>query len=612
VTAQRREQRLQDVPISITALTGAQLVNRGVTDTSQIGNIAPGVQITAYGASPTITSINIRGVAQLDYADHQESPNAVYLDGAYDVDRLEVLRGPQGTLFGRNATGGVVQIISRKPTDEFGGYLQGTYGSYNQARLEGAVGGALADNLSARGSFLFNRQDGYVRNSLGADGGADKTINGRFQLRWKPTSLIDNNLEIFGSRTFKVGGGVYDTVPGGPDPDNNGLTTASSGAIFENNCAALGYGVPPAGSNNCLGYTKPDDGPFRVDAPDNGHFRRAIWGITNTLVWDFGGATLTSISNYSHIRKFYQEDSDSSPLTIATYGSGQVAYQASQELRLNGASGPFRWTVGGYYLHIFGNYSVDLDFSDSFGFTAGSRYSQKVDTYAVFGQAEYDLTDKLTMVGGLRWTRDNRYFSVTAICGLDAATCIASNLAPTGAVTSGSDNRSDWSGKAQLTYKLSPQALLYAGVTRGNKGSLIQAPSVVGLNTPFSALVVKPEVLTSYEGGIKATLFDRRLTANFGGFYYDYHNFQAFNFVNLTGAIFNAEARNYGAELEVNADLRDGLSANISLAYLHTRVLDVSLPDGSKADQQSVFSPKYTASASMRKEFTLILGILAL
>ncbi len=621
VTAQRREQRLQDVPISITAVSGDQLANRGVIDTSQIGRIAPGVQITAYGSSPTITAINIRGVAQLDYADHQESPNAVYLDGAYvsfqgatgiglyDVDRLEVLRGPQGTLFGRNATGGLVQVISRKPTDETEGYIQGSYGRYDQARIEGAVGGAVAEGLSARASLLFNRQDGYINNVSGRDGGADKTINGRFQLRWRPSATVDNNLEVFGSRTFRIGGGVYDTLPGGPDPDNHGFTTVSSGPIFENNCAALGYGVPPAGSNNCLGYIKPKDGPFKVDAPSNGSFRRAIWGVTDTLVWNLDWATLTSIANYSHIRKFYQEDSDSSPFVIATYNSGQVAHQASGELRLNGGNGPFRWTVGGYYLHIFGRYDVGLDFADSFGFTAGNNYRQKVDTFAVFGQAEYDLTSQLTAIGGLRWTRDIKKFSLAAVCGLDDATCVDSFLAPTGAVTSGSYKRNDWSGKAQLTYKISPAALLYAGVTRGNKGSLLQAPSVVGLDTPFSALVVKPEVLTAYEGGIKTTLLDRRLTANLGGFYYRYHNFQAFNFVNLSGAIFNAEARNYGAEFELNANLGNGLSANAGLAYLHTRVRDVSLPDGTRADQQSVFSPKYSANGSVRKEFRSNLGI---
>ncbi len=620
VTAQRREQRLQDVPIAITALSGANLVNRGVGDTSQIGKVAAGVQITAYGASPTVTLINIRGVVQLDFADHQESPNAVYVDGAYvsfqgatgiglyDVDRLEVLRGPQGTLFGRNATGGLVQIISRKPSDTLSGYVQGTYGRYDQARAEGAIGGGLTDTLSARAAFLFNRQDGYIHNVSGRDGGADKTINGRVQLRWRPTSTIDDNLEIFGSRTFTVGGGVYDAAPTAQDPANHNLSTQTDGPLFADNCAALGYPPVAAGSTNCLGYRKPDDGPYRVDAPQNGIFRRAIWGATNTLVANLDGPTLTSITNYSHIRKNYQEDSDASPLVIGTYNPRQTAYQASQELRLSQAAGRFRWTIGGYYLHIFGRYRSYLDLSDVFGFAEADLYTQKVDTYAVFGEAELDLTGRLTAIGGVRWTRDKKQFVVNAVCGADDATCLAFNLAPTGTVVGGTYARNDWSGKAQLTWKLSPAALLYAGVTRGNKGSLLQAPSIVTVGTTFDSLVVRPEVLTSYEAGIKTTLINRRVTANLSGFYYDYHNFQAFNFVNLNGAIFNAEARNYGGELEVNADLRHGLSGGLGIAYLHTRVKNVSLPDGTLADQRSAFSPKLSIAANVRQEVRSAIG----
>ncbi len=620
VTAQRREQKVQDVPISLTALSGNQLANYGITSSEQLDKIAAGVVISQYGASSTITLINIRGVAQLDYADHQESPNAVYLDGAYvsfqgaagmamfDVDRVEILRGPQGTLFGRNATGGLVQIISRKPTDEFSGSVQALYGSFNRVRLEGAVGGGLTEELSARAAFSFNRHDGYMRNSLGPDSGADETYNGRLQLLWKPSADIENLLTFFGSKTSSIPGGVYDTIPAGPNPGNHLLTEAGKGPLFIANCQALGYGTPAAGADDCLGNIKPDDGPYRVDAAQAGTFDREIWSISNTLTWDMDDTTLTSISNYSHIDKLYQEDNDSTPQNIITYNSNQDAYQISQELRLNGEVQNFRWTAGGYFLKISGDYDVNIDLTDSFGISAlGNAYSQRVETYSAFGQMEYDLSEAVTLIAGTRWTRDKKSLNLTSVCGLSDGDCTAFGFAPTGYQIMGSYTTEDWSGKLQLTWKPADDVLLYAGVNRGTKGSLLLAPAPPGPGAEFSPLAVKPEILTAYEAGIKTTVHDR-LILNLNTFYYDYKDYQAYNFVNLASQIFNADARFYGAEVELSARLDDALFLNFGGAYLNTKIYDVALPDGSIADQESAQAPKFSLNASLRKEFNVRAG----
>ncbi|MEI8650131.1 TonB-dependent receptor plug domain-containing protein [Paraglaciecola sp. Hal342] len=181
VTAQKRTQSVQEVGISITAFSGEQLDALGYDNAQEVTAMAPGVTAIQPNG-PSAFYINIRGVAQNDFSgDHQESPVAVYLDEAYisassgagfqlfDIERVEILKGPQGTLFGRNATGGLVHYISRKPTDTFEGYGKVTLGSYNQILTEGAIGGALTDTLFTRFSFTTNNHDPYINNTLGKD-----------------------------------------------------------------------------------------------------------------------------------------------------------------------------------------------------------------------------------------------------------------------------------------------------------------------------------------------------------------------------------------------------------------------------------------------------------
>src|SRR5579863_7265911 len=193
VSAQKRQQNLQRVPIAISALSGDKLSQLGVSNTLDVASASPGVVTSAFGENGTSPAIYIRGVGQLDFAPHQESPTALYVDDAYigflgatnlglfDTKQLSVLRGPQGTLFGRNATAGVIQIQTNDPTDYATGYLQQTVGSFAQTTTEGAVSGPLGENLDARLAFLYNRNTGWFDNNLGPSVGGAKTANLRLR-----------------------------------------------------------------------------------------------------------------------------------------------------------------------------------------------------------------------------------------------------------------------------------------------------------------------------------------------------------------------------------------------------------------------------------------------
>jgi len=211
VTAQKREQSIQDVPIAITAFSGRQLKELGFQDSTDIVNMTPGVAASGNIGGQFLT-FNIRGVNQSDFADLHESPNAVYIDqvylslmqsnkfGLFDSERVEILKGPQGTLYGRNATGGLVHYITRKPTDTFEAYADVTYGSYDQVRFEGAASGPLTANLKARAAILFNRHDEIFENQVAGvdDEWGESSITGRLHLLWEFSPSAEVLLTAFG------------------------------------------------------------------------------------------------------------------------------------------------------------------------------------------------------------------------------------------------------------------------------------------------------------------------------------------------------------------------------------------------------------------------------
>lgn len=638
VTAQKREQNIQDVGISITAFSGDQLRALGLEDTVDLETQTPGLLIGEYGGAGATTTVNIRGVAQLDFADHQESPNAVYIDGAYvsfiggvnvsmfDLERVEVLRGPQGTLFGRNATGGLIHLVTRKPTSEFEAYADLTYAEYDKIRSEAAISGPFSENVRGRLSFSSEHHDGYYENTGGEDIVENATINVRGQLDVDVNDQVNVLLSARYSNTDNTNAGAYHQVGAAPNPDNDGLVekiTDANRFLLDNFCTGFN-GFPtmtPPGGSDCYGNVEQSD-VFTVSPDTIGFFDREMFGFTGAITWDINDSvTLTSITDYQTIDKAYLEDNDSTILPVATFFQEQDADQISQEIRLNSSSYKLQWVAGGYYLKIDSDSEQRVNQSPFFDIEFFDNFSHETESWAVFGQAEYSLNDQFSIIGGLRWTDDEKEIDLLNQC-LDtdafgfsafgfAGTCDAFGIAlDTSTVGGRSDG--DWAGKIELNFRPSDDWLWFAGVTRGNKGGVLNATVGAATGVNLDSLQIEPEVLVSYEGGFKATILNGRARLNASLFYYDYEDYQAYDFIGVAVVLSNADAKLFGGEVELQANPIDGLDLVLGLAYVDTEVKDVRLPSGSSADQEMPFAPEISINGLIRYEWPAFGGLVAL
>tara|TARA_B110001454_G_C12722802_1_gene435520 strand:+ start:1357 stop:3573 length:2217 start_codon:yes stop_codon:yes gene_type:complete len=617
VTAQKREQKLQDVGVSITAFSGENLKDLGFTTSTDLVQQTPGLQlISPNGGSSNFFSL--RGVTQNDFTDHQESPIATYVDEVYvsqsagtafqlfDLDRVEVLRGPQGTLFGRNATGGLVHFLTQRPTDSLDGYLTVGGGSYKQFRAEGAMGGPIAHHVSLRLSAATNHHSGWLKNRLGPDFNNGDDTSGRAQLLLEPKDDLNILLNLRGSRQ-NIRAGTYSHATGvlGQDglgqfvkPDENPYGTCMG-------CDLNGY-VDSDGDIHTGDYNTP------------GFNHVKAWGSTGTINWKKGDIGLTSITDYSHLRKNYLEDSDASPANFLTFGLSSDVSQLSQELRLNGDHGSVRWVAGLFYLNIDGNYfsQLALPLNDV---ALNNSYQQRSKSFALYGQGEYDLTRNLTFIAGLRWSQDRKRISYHSAAtdnqGADLGTILDFNPSITPIAR---DKTSDWSGRMQLNYKPNNDLLLYGSWNRGLKGGGYNAPlDVSGIFDPISGqpnlarMKFGSEVLYSYEAGIKYTLPDRIGSFNAAAFHYDYHGYQAFDLQGLTQFVFNTPARINGIDAELSLRPALGLNVSAGLSLLDAKARNIPLPNGSKATRDIVLAPDVTLNGMVRYEWAALKGYLS-
>ena len=569
VTAQKREQGLQDVGISVTAFSGDQLTALGFTDTTQIDEQVPGLIVSDYGTGVT-TVFTIRGSAQLDFADLQEPPVAVYSDGAYnsylagvgfsffDLDRIEVLRGPQGTLFGRNATGGVVHLISNRPTDEYEGYLELTGGDYGQFRTEGAISGPLGDGLAGRLSMTYHQNNGYVDNLTlsGSDTSEIGNFSGRAQLLFEPNE--DLSLLVIGYwGTDDITGGVYDTEAVVPNAD--GLSeSAPSLEAFQAFCVeGLGFPAPPpAGSADCFG-TPSDGDPYTVHAGTAGLYKRDHYGFTAELNWQAGNFLITNIINWQDIKKRYVEDTESSPIDAFDFFQDMDSNQFSEEFRVSWETDNAQFVAGAYYLKIDSDMNTGVS-PLFFGFDLDNTIFLETDTWAAFLQAEWNFAPQWTVIGGFRWTEDDKDFQFYPTCpnefgipGFPPTDCLPL-FGPQAAQSNDLEfdrSEGDWSGVLELDWTPNDDLLLYAKVSRGHKaGGYNGGPAST---YPVETVEFDGEILWSYEGGFKATLFGGTTRVNTSIFYYDYNDFQSFENLGIDLFLSNIDSENVGAEIEI-------------------------------------------------------------
>jgi len=657
VTAQKREQSIQDVGIAISAYSGEQLRDLGIRNSIDIAAMTPGVHISGNNGGQK-TLFTIRGVTQNDFNDHTEAPVAVYVDdgyvafgqgqifGVFDLDRVEVLKGPQGTLFGRNATGGLVHYISKRPTRELGAFVDTTLGSYDQKRVEAAISGPFSDSVAGRLSMIYSKYDPIIKNDypnrlvtldgnpISADHagtGDEDTLGFRGQLQFGAENdhsflLIASYartrqnsapfLELPTVPIFDAAGNHVGTIVAGPNETREAISP--DGTPINHPLSFDADLVRPAGGNlygpSCTAKNRQDlscSQDFAVEHINTTDTR----SVTGKLTWTFGDVTLTSVTDYKDYDKFQQISADGGPASTvdAMFDAGATTW--TEELRLNGQFNKTRWVAGAYYLNIdlASNFSLPAEADSLFEPLVGVPWEDaalaklKTESTSLFGQVERDLSDTVTLIGGVRLIREKKdftgeetFFLNTNPYTLDVQTPLF-NVQPR---TNHKTSDSLWSGKLQLDWHPMDNLLVYAGVNRGVKAGGFNAPATFGSGFPASDIPYGEEVLTAYETGFKRDgLFGGTTRINGSFYYYNYKDYQGFFFTQVTGYVKNVDGKYKGAELELFSQPVPGLDVMVNYAYLNARIFDIQLGPGIFRDSEPSFAPMNHAAALVRYTF---------
>ena len=576
VTARKTEESVQKVPVAVSVVDTQLLESAGVTDVAGIASFAPNVTLDATapisGSSSVLVSY-IRGVGQSDFAFNFEPGVGIYVDGVYlarnvganadllDVQRIEVLKGPQGTLFGRNSIGGAISIVSKKPTDEFDAKIEMTTGRFSRLDVRGVISGPITDNLNASLAFSSKNRDGYVTripfldatpadqaDFRAIDGGVlDDLPNGndlgnqnsdtmRLQLVWEPTDRFDAHLRADYTRTrensaptilvdAELGGlsGLYNACVAGMGPPacgaiTNGLTGDVIDPMFTDrtpydNRFLTGGDLTTYG--NSISGTKLDSMGVALDLN---------YSLTDSI-------TIKSISAYRRLDSIFGEDADMSPLIIDHHGFELDQEQFSEEIQFAGLTGPLKWLVGFYYFHEEG---VNNDYVPLGGglFQVYGLNDLATDSLAVFGQGTYNVTDKLSATFGIRYTDDEREFIGRQRDLNDLSSQLGAPLAafpdPTDTTLLHPPGKNtlafeDVSIRASLEYAFTDDVFTYASYAEGFKAggwdTRLTGPELVAVD-------FEEETATTYEAGVKSQSFGNTLQINLAGFYTEYENLQ--------------------------------------------------------------------------------------
>jgi len=611
VTAQFREQRLQDTPLAITAVNSDMLNARSQTNISEVTAQAPNVSLKPQGAAygPSLAA-SIRGVGQYDFNPALEPGVGLYVDDVYyatltgaifdllDLDRVEILRGPQGTLAGKNSIGGAVKLYSQKPKGDGSGSISAAYGSRNRLDLRASADFGLTDDFAVRVAGVAKKQGGYVdrldfgcvnppgsalnpedggvqpmstgANCLVAHDGQVDYQAGRVQLRYNPGDRLDINIIADYShdeRTNAAGVLLY--------ADNDGLNLRGdadavpydSRFVCGKYCNYASY-YSPADTFNGGGVT---DYPLSRTQGD-GRTKLDNWGVSGQVDFDLtDNLQLQSITSYRDYTLSFTNDDDYSPLALQN-GSGKLSYWGfTQEVRLNGAmlDDTLNWTLGGFYLDQRSTYFTTQDIRYAaipLQFIGNDPVN--ADTKAVFANASWEFIPDLTANVGVRYTKDHKDYTFYRT-NLDGS-YNPFQSALDGQVGEFNGDRVDY--RFNLQYRWSDALMTYAQVSTGYKGG--------GINPrPFNPDQVQPfgpEKLTAYEVGFKSDLLDHIVRLNGAAFYSDYKDIQLtlnscpeFGGPGPCALPANAgDAHIKGFELEANVDPGNGLLIDGSMSYL--------------------------------------------
>lgn len=620
VTAQKRKQNIQDVGVSISVLGTDEIKRRGISDSKDIAKAMPGVSLDSTASGGVNAQLTVRGISQSDFSSIQESPNSIYIDDVYlsssneaafplyDLERVEVLRGPQGTLFGRASSGGLANFITARPTKDWQGYAEMGYGSYNDKYAEGAISGPISDRVRFRLSGRAESADGWWHNDSGPDTFQKKTWGLRGQIEADLTDRLTARISISYDKSPKHLEGTYRAVP---YYYVNGVPTPLPANVNA-------YGTGPG--NDFGGYRDTDSNTQSSSFNNAGFLKNERFSPTLNLNYNIGGATITSITNYTNFSYSYNEDCDGGPTNLCQNPLNQKLKQESEELRINGKAGNLIYTAGIYYLHVNQNTPMSFLFPSlsgtDYAFNDTNQVHQELSSYATFGQLEYKFTNTLSATVGGRFTYDHKtmdskvYFNElgngysggtgsvvynSPLLVYDFSQATVGNLAV--------KNDAMWSGKAQVDYKPDRDTLLYASVSRGTKGGGFNtnlSGNLTLANTPY-----KSEYLYAYELGTKLQFFNRKMRVNLSVFNYDYHNFQGYAFVGLQGVVGNYNGYFRGGEVQLSATPMWGLNIDIGAAYLSSKLRDVPTAYFGIRDEQGVNAPRWSVNGLISKDFQI-------
>jgi outer membrane receptor protein involved in Fe transport len=636
VTAQRRSERLQDVPVAVTALSASDLTDRGVRQAGDIAATVPNLLLNSpYGpeAQPTFT---LRGVTTQDYSQNQSSPIAMYVDEVYkpvgsvqalqtfDLDRVEVLRGPQGTLYGKNATGGAVSFFSKNPSlTQTEGYATAGFGNYSAYSFDGAVSTPIIDNvLGVRAAMLYEKRDGWVHSIVpGVEplNGVD-ALAGRLSFLYKPTDTLTASLKLSATRS---GGTPYGAHALNVDP----AYYAGTISWFDNGAK---YAVHKDIRN--------DSAALKIE-----------WLATEHT-------SLTSVTGFDFGRWYTKSDDGGLPVTLRlddpnTYFS--TTNDFSEELRLASRdSGPVSWLAGLYYGRESTHATVEYHFFDSYdlgyfalpngtplyGFDEYNNFDQIKDSRAVFLNADFALNPAFTLRAGARYTKDkvsiNNFYALeggplapgptgyspdggvmaywTQTIGSTPATFAnyQQGTAPQAPLLDLSQDNNNFSYRVGVDWRPTQGVLTYFTVSEGYRGAAFNGQA---FNFPEEANFAQPEKLTSYELGLKMDLWDRRGTFNAAVFHYDYRNQQfldSFTLPSGTGSGFHTvnapKSRVDGAEFELHAKATDDLEIRAALGLMNSKYVDLTLHAASRVcctGNKLIQAPDYNGSLGIDWRF---------
>lgn len=632
VTARKRQENLQDTPIAITAISGTMIEQTKMINATDLEQHTPNMAIRASdnGVGSALQAY-MRGVGQFDFALTVDPGVGMYIDGIYlartvganiqlaDVEQIQILRGPQGTLFGKNTIGGAINVVTRAPTGETDYTAQVTGGEDNYLALDGYLEFPITDTIAASVAVLAKDSDGWQDRNQGDDAGNDDMwsvrthLNANFSDSWNSHLVVDYT---------DVDQNVYPQVLADFDP------TAPLAAIYNNTVLA------PQGDSCCETNINDIDNSDALNALDKD--QNETWGVSWTNSWDFNDMTLKSISGFRDMDSASYRDADNNPNNYFSVGSQFDVQQYSQEFLLSNASGSsFDWLAGVYYMYEDGDHSSQVTIGEGIFEATGAvgldltlNYdrSQETTSYAAFFNTTWHISEVARLNLAARYTYDEKELDMFTIKRASQtpilepgptgpSSCSDAVADGSGASVSCDDDWDEFSPRIGFDYDFSDDVMGYASVSGGFRSGIYNGRPL----STDQISVADPETLWSYEVGVKSQLWNNRLQINAALFYNDYED-QQFLVNRPSGSIESAlalvvdnaaDSTMWGGELEFTVLPTQGLTITGGLAYIEPEYdnFDSLNPDTGEledlSDQEFANVPQWTANLMAQYVFEL-------